>query len=194
MNDTPAGFERRVALEVRAAGPRAILPGGKATGPGTLTGLAAPFNVPAQIGGFTETVLPGAFSASLAACVDIRALVDHDDSKLIARTRTRTLQLYETREGLAFSIVLPDTTLGRDLHAMAKRGDLSGCSFGFTVPKGGDAWPSANTRELRRVNLAEISILHHLPAYDQTSVSARARILGRTEADARLRRLVMESL
>jgi HK97 family phage prohead protease len=90
---------------------------------------------------------------------------------------------------------VPNTTLGNDVLALAQRGDLSGMSFGFTVPKGGDAWPTNSTRELRSVNLAEVSVLHRLPAYDQTSVSARARQLGRrAAADARLRRLFMESL
>jgi HK97 family phage prohead protease len=182
MIGAPGDLERRFAAELRAAGPR------------KLAGLAAPFNVPARIGGFTETIRPGAFAASLAANADVRCLVDHSDDQLLGRTRSGTLRLFEARAGLAFEIDLPDTTLGRDVYELAQRGDLSGCSFGFTVPTGGDAWPAANTRELRSVNLAEISILHRLPAYDQTSVSARARLLGRAEADARLRRLVMESL
>jgi HK97 family phage prohead protease len=159
-----------------------------------LTGLAAPFNVPARIGGFSETIRAGAFSASLAAQSDVRALVDHADDKLLARTRSGTLRLFETRAGLAFEIDMPPTTLGRDVYAMAQRGDLSGMSFGFTVPAGGDAWPTPTTRELRSVNLAEISILHRLPAYSQTEISARAKMLGRAEADARLRRMLMESL
>jgi HK97 family phage prohead protease len=159
-----------------------------------LTGLAAPFNSAARIGGFSETIRPGAFATSLAAQTDVRALVDHDDDRLLGRTRSGTLRLFETRNGLAFEIDMPDTTLGRDVYALAQRGDLSGMSFGFTVPKGGDAWPNASTRELRSVNLAEVSVLHRLPAYSQTEISARAKQMGRAEADARLRRLFMESL
>ena len=191
----PEGMEFRFA-EPRVSGRALGVAAGSAAaaGPGLLCGLAAPFDKPAQIGGFTETIKPGAFAASLASQADVRCLVDHDDSRLLGRTRSGTLRLFETREGLAFEIVLPDTTLGRDVHALAKRGDLSGMSFGFTVPRNGDAWPTANTRELRSVNLAEVSVLHRLPAYDATTVSARARQLGRAEAEARLRRLVMESL
>jgi HK97 family phage prohead protease len=189
-----ADIERRFAAELRAAAPRVLAAGGKSAGPGMLTGLAAPFNVPARVGGFCETIRAGAFSASLAAQSDVRALVDHADDKLLARTRSGTLRLFETRAGLAFEIDMPPTTLGRDVYAMAQRGDLSGMSFGFTVPAGGDAWPTPTTRELRSVNLAEISILHRLPAYSQTEISARAKMLGRTEADARLRRMLMESM
>jgi HK97 family phage prohead protease len=193
--DAPGDIlERRLAVELRVAKPRIRAAGGAALGIGRICGLAAPFNVPTQIGGFTETIRPGAFAASLAANADIRALVDHCDDKLLGRTRSGTLSLMETRNGLAFEIDVPNTTLGRDVWAMAKRGDLSGCSFGFTVPPGGDAWPERDKRELRSVNLAEISILHRLPAYSQTEISARARALGRAEADARLRRLVLESL
>ena len=192
--DAAGTIERRFAAEVRATGPRIRASGSKATGPGMLTGLAAPFDVPAMIGGFTETIRPGAFAASLAAATDVRALVDHDDSRLLGRTRSGTLRLFEARSGLAFELDLPDTTLGRDVHTLARRGDLSGMSFGFTVPRDGDAWPTPNTRELRSVHLAEISILHRLPAYSQTEISARARSLGRVEADARLRRLVLESM
>ncbi len=188
------GIETRVAVELRVASPSTLAAGGKSAGPGQLLGLAAPYLTPARIGGFTETILPGAFAACLAAHTDVRCLVDHDDSRLLGRTRSGTLRLFEHRNGLAYEIDLPDTQLGRDVHALALRGDLSGVSFGFTVPRDGDSWPSANTRELRTVDLAEVSILHRLPAYDATTIAARARQLGRAEADARVRAMVLASL
>jgi len=176
----PNGFERRAAtVELRVAGRK-------------LVGLAAPFNSPAQIGGFTERLAPGAFAASLASGADVRCLVDHDDDRLLGRTRSGTLRLVETRAGLEFELDIPDTQLGRDTLVMAERGDLSGCSFGFTVPQGGDHWPTRDQRELRCVNLAEISVLNRPPAYAATAVAARA--LGRAEANARIRRLFLETL
>ena len=119
-----ARIERRAAVEVRAASGR------------RLVGLAAPFNSPTQIGGFREVILPGSFRASLASGADVRALVDHDDDKLLGRTRSGTLRLAETGKGLEFELDVPDTQLGRDTLTMAQRGDLSGCSFGFIVPPG----------------------------------------------------------
>ena len=172
-------METRFATEIRATGRR-------------LVGYAAVFNVPAQIGGFAETIKPGAFRAALAGGVDVRALVDHNDNALLGRTRSGTLRLKEDSRGLAFELDVPNTTLGNDTLAMAERGDLSGCSFGFTVPAGGDAWPTRATRELRSVNLLEISILHRLPAYDATTVAARA--LRRETAAARLREMVLAGL
>jgi hypothetical protein len=173
----PDGMETRFAAECRAVAGR------------RLEGYAAVFDSPAQIGAFVERVAPGAFTATLAARKDVRALVDHIDTQLLARTSSGTLQLAQDSRGLHFSIAVPDTTLGRDVLAMAERNDLSGCSFGFRVIS--EAWPTRTSRELHSVDLAEISILHTLPAYSQTSVAARARALGRAEAIARLRALAV---
>lgn len=140
-----------------------------------LVGYAATFGTAADIaGGFTETIRAGAFRSSLTAESDILALVDHSPEKLLARTRSGTLRLSEDARGLAFEISVPDTQLGRDVLAMAARGDLGGMSFGFTVPAGGDHWPDRRTRELRAVELVEISVVHAFPAYTGTSVAARA--------------------
>ena len=179
MNAGMDHIEQRGTLEVRAAAGR------------KLVGMAAVFNTPAPIGGFVESIRSGAFRAALASGADVRALVDHDDTRILGRTRSGTLRLTETDKGLAFEIDVPDTTLGRDVYALAQRGDLSGCSFGFTVPAGGDVWPTRTTRELRSVTLHEISILHRLPAYDATTVAARARVMGRAEALARCRLLTI---
>ena len=154
-------MERRYATEVRAVGRR-------------LEGYAALFGTEARIADFTETIRAGAFAESLRGDRDVLALVDHDTSRLLARTRTGTLRLSEDARGLAFSLDVPDTQLGRDVLAMAERGDLGGMSFGFTIPKGGDAW-EGRRRELRQVDLREVSVVHAWPAYDGTEVTARNR-------------------
>lgn len=153
--------EFRSAAEFRATGRR-------------LEGYAAVFDREARIADFTEVVRPGAFADSLAG--DVLALVDHDTSRLLARTRSGTLRLAEDRRGLHFELDCPDTSLGRDVLALAERGDLGGCSFAFTVPAGGETW-RGDRRELRRVNLHEISIVAAWPAYDGTTVQARSRCL-----------------
>lgn len=153
--------EIREAAELRASGRR-------------LVGYVARFDTEARIGTFTETIKPGAFRASLASGIDILALADHDPKAVLGRTRSGTLQLREDENGLAFELQVPDTQTGRDLLALAERGDLGGCSFGFTVPDGGDAW-SGDRRELRAVELHEVSIVQSWPAYQQTTVEARHR-------------------
>lgn len=175
-------IERRAATELRAVAGR------------KLAGYAATFGTPAAIGGFTETIRAGAFRASLASGKDTLALLDHEPTRLLARTGNGTLRLSEDARGLAYELDLPDTTLGRDVLAMAEARLLGGVSFGFRVPPGGDAWPARDTRELRAVELVEISIVQAFPAYSQTSVSARARALAHAEATARIRRLVLETL
>lgn len=170
----PDGMERRAAIELRAAGRR-------------LEGYAAVFNSPAKIGGFTETILPGAFRATLEARADVLALVDHDPSRLLARTGSGTLRLAEDSRGLVFELDVPDTQLGRDVLALAERRDLGGMSFSFRAKR--EAWPAADLRELRAVELLEVSVVQAFPAYSATTVQARSRRLG-----AAHRRRLVEAL
>ena len=154
-------IERRVAPELRVAGRR-------------LEGYAAVFAGEARIADFVEVIAPGAFATSLRQSKDILALVDHDPGRLLARTKSGTLELREDAKGLAFTLQVPDTQAGRDVLALAERGDLGGMSFGFTVPKGGERW-QGNRRELRQVDLREISVVSAWPAYEGTTVAARSR-------------------
>ena len=156
-------IERRAGLELRAAdaGRR-------------LEGYIAKWNVEARINGtFTETVRPGAFSASLADGTDILGLMDHDPARRRARTANGTLRRAEDRVGRACSLDLPDTTCGRDARELARLGSLGGCSFGFTLPAGGDHWPEPDRRELRAITLRECSVVSAWPAYPSTEVHAR---------------------
>lgn len=157
----------RPDLERRAAAPAALSSGRK------LTGYAALFNQPARIGDFTEVLLPGAFDPSLSARADILALVDHSPEKLLGRTATGTLELRQDATGLAYTITLPDTSLGRDVLALAERGDLGGMSFGFMPTKTGETW-LGQTRTLSAVTLFEISVVSAFPAYSGTSIQARS--------------------
>jgi HK97 family phage prohead protease len=137
-----------------------------------LEGYAALFNSPAMIGGsFTESIVPGAFRGSLTG--DVLALVDHDPARMLARTKSGSLRLSEDSRGLAFDLDIPDTSHGRDVLALAERGDLGGMSFGFTVPAGGDRW-QGKARELRAITLREISVVQAWPAYEGTIVHARS--------------------
>lgn len=158
-------MEHRFATELRAAGRE-------------LVGHAATWDTPARIEGrFIETIRRGAFRDSLASGQDCACLVDHDPSRLIGRTSSGTLQLREDDKGLAYTVAVPHTTLGDDLLELARRGDLGGCSFGFTVPPGGDAWNATrDRRELRSVALAEVSVIHFRPAYPNTSVGVRMSV------------------
>ena len=155
-------------IERRRAADLSVAPGRR-----RLVGYAAVFGQETRISDFTEVIRPGAFTASLKGR-DILALVDHDPSRLLARTKSGTLRLDEDSKGLRFELDLPDTTEGRDLLALAERGDIGGMSFGFTVARSGERW-YGKKRELRAVTLHEISVVHAWPAYQGTSVEPRAR-------------------
>ena len=150
---------RRVATGIQASGR-------------TLTGYAAVFGAETRVGDFIEKIKPGAFTRSLESGRDVLALADHDPSAVLGRTSSGTLALHEDAHGLAFTLTLPDTTKGRDLAALAARGDLGGCSFGFVATD--EEW-HGNTRELREVELHEVSVVQSWPAYPQTTVSLRNR-------------------
>lgn len=172
--------ERRAStIEVRAKGRR-------------LEGYAALFGTEARVGSFVETIASGAFSAALAGGADVLALVDHDPTRVLARTRSGTLRLAEDARGLAFDFDVPDTSAGRDVLALAERGDLGGMSFGFSVPPGGDHW-AGDRREVRSVTLHEISVVAAWPAYDGTVVNARARLAAPTLRLARLYLATLEN-
>lgn len=157
-------MERRASVELRAKGRR-------------LEGYAAVFGQDTRISDFTEVILPGAFTSSLTEGRDILALVDHNPRQVLARTKSGTLRLAEDSRGLHFDLDAPDTSAGRDILTLAERGDIGGASFAFSIPSGGERW-NADRRELRSVNLHEISIVSAWPAYEQTSVSARGRYLN----------------
>lgn len=169
-------LERRAVQELRVAGRR-------------LEGYAAVFGSEARIADFTEVIAAGAFAASIGPGKDILALADHDPARLLARTKSGTLRLSEDAKGLAFSLDVPDTQAGHDVLALAERGDLGGMSFGFTVPKGGERW-TGNRRELRAIDLKEVSVVSAWPAYGDTTVAARCRVPARLA----LARLYMETV
>ena len=123
----------------------------------------------------------------MASGKPIYLLSQHSYADPLARSGPGgTLQLAEDARGLAFSATLPETRAADDVLALARAGILSGASFGFTVPEGGDRWPARDKRELVRVDLLEISAVT-LPAYADATVSARA--MARARGCAYIRRL-----
>ncbi|TNH04315.1 HK97 family phage prohead protease [Testudinibacter sp. TR-2022] len=130
---------------------------------------------------FVEQFTPNAFAESLAEGQDVRALFEHDHTKLLGRTAAGTLSLVEDNIGLRFELVPPDTTLGRDLLVSVERGDISGMSFGFRTLS--DSWDFEQEPMLRTINRAELVeiTITSIPAYPESSV----QIAKRSMAEAR---------
>jgi uncharacterized protein len=146
-----------------------------------LEGYAALFNSRSEnLGGFTETIAPGAFRTSLRSRNDIKLLWNHDTGAVMGSTRSGTLSLTEDERGLRVSATLPNTTHGRDAAELVKRGDVSGFSFGFSLPgRGGDSWSDDGTeRVLKSVRLHEVSLVA-FPAYPETNGTATVRGLDK---------------
>lgn len=138
----------------------------------TLSGYAATYGVPTAIGGFTERIAPGAFAKTLASGRDVLALLDHRADVLLGRTRSGSLKLSEDAKGLRFELELPDTSHARDVIALAEKNLLGGMSFGFVATD--EHW-DGDVRELRSVELHEISVVQAWPAYQSTEVALRSR-------------------
>ena len=141
----------------------------------TFVGYGAVFNSDSEPLPFTERIAPGAFSRSLRSRNEIKMFVNHDTTQVLASKRAGTLRLSEDSHGLRVEADLPDTTAGRDMAFLIKRGDVADMSFGFSVPRGGDSWSDDGaTRELREVRLHEVSIVTGFPAYAATTASVRS--------------------
>jgi HK97 family phage prohead protease len=156
--------------------------------PTKLAGYAAVFNQEATIGDyFREVILPGAFAGAITRD-DVRAQFNHDSNLVLGRTKAGTLVLREDETGLAYEISPPDTSYARDLMVSVARGDVSQSSFMFDVT--GEAWeyPDRNSgqlplRKITGVKLYDVAPVT-FPAYEGTSVSARAMALKDTPPQA----------
>ncbi|WP_018664613.1 HK97 family phage prohead protease [Heyndrickxia acidiproducens] len=140
--------------------------------PAMISGYASVFNSKTSIGDFfDEVIAPGAFNKSLANNSDVRALFNHNWDKVLGRTKSGTLRLFEDDRGLKFEIDLPDTSVARDLAESMARGDINQCSFGFFAT--GENWDYTSDPALRtvtEVELYEISIVS-IPAYEDTEAA-----------------------
>lgn len=122
-----------------------------------------------------ETIDEHAFDDTLND--DIRALVNHDTTLVLGRTKAGTLSLRVDNIGLWGSISINQADQdAMNLYERVKRGDVTQCSFGFDIigqstevmENGATVW------KLDKVKLYEVSVVT-FPAYEETSVQARKR-------------------
>ena len=142
----------------------------------TIEGYFAVFNSNYEIApGMSESIAPGAFSRTLSN--DVRALINHDTTLVLGRTKANTLELREDSHGLWGKISInPNDRDAMNLYERVKRGDVDQCSFGFDlreqdteILENGDVhWT------IRDLDLFEVSCCT-FPAYEQTNISARSK-------------------
>lgn len=147
-----------------------------------LTGYAAVFGTDSAPMPYIETVESGAFRRSLASPPYGRQtlVVDHDDSQLLASTKTDRLHLTEDSKGLLAEADMVDTSYARDIRELSDAGELGGMSFEFTPAKGGAPFSAdGKRRSLREVRLYHVTVLTgKSPAYAQTTAAVRALANG----------------
>ena len=132
--------------------------------------------------GASEIVKPGAFTNSASG--DVRALINHDSSLVLGRTKAGTLTLRQDDRGLWGSIKINrDDVDAMNLYARVQRGDVDQCSFGFDIKRETfvDLGDGKCRWEIEEVDpLYEVSVCT-FPAYTETSVSARKQDLAEIE-------------
>ena len=147
-------------------------------GVGRLGGYAIRYgNLSKNLGGFTERVAPGAVAKSLGDKLDVVARFQHRDEFLLGRVSSGTLSLRSDRTGLDYTVDLPDTATGRDVAALAARGDLRHSSFAFEAPAGGDDWTLTDEnfplRTLTAIRLIDVAPVVN-PAYPDATSGLRS--------------------
>ena len=162
--------------------------------PKQLIGYGAIFNSLTQLPGFKEQVKPGAFLRAIRSGQDVKCLWNHNADAVIGSSRAGTMRLAEDSRGLKFVTDLAETRSHQEYHESVRRGDVSGCSFGFLVGKDGQSWSEERGADgvyFVQRNLTDIERLTDCgpvtyPAYDSTEVSARSAV----EAPVELRSAV----
>ena len=143
-------------------------------------GYAIVFNSESvDLGGFTEIIEPDALDGVIERS-DILCLLNHDIERgVLARCKfgDGSLILEVDEHGLKYEFEAPKTALGDEILEGIRRGDISKCSFGFTVED--DEWiKREDGTVLRRIKkikqLYDVSLVYS-PAYEETEVKCDKR-------------------
>ena len=161
----------------------------------TIEGYAIVFDVRSNVmydweGGrkFVEVIERRAVTDELLNSCDIRALIEHNNQRLLARSNKGqgTLQLEIDEHGLKYRFVSPNTTHGNDIVEMVKRGDINGSSFAFRSLQENVKWEKGTNgvwlRTIQKIDFIRDVTMTADPAYSQTEVSVRSmELLDETE-------------
>lgn len=138
-----------------------------------------PYNSRSEWMGFYEYITPTAFNKTIADGSDVRALWNHDTTKLLGRVKNGSLRLRSEADGLHIECDLPKTSYAEDVYNLIREGYNNGLSFGFTTIQ--DKWEEQTDETGRavpvcyliEVRLFEVSFCVSFPAYEATDSEAR---------------------
>ena len=123
--------------------------------------------------GISESIAPGAFTASLNG--DVRALTNHDSTLVLGRTTAATVTLRQDEIGLWARIAVnPKDSDAMNTWARVQRRDVTQCSIGFRIIREETEFREDGSVHwtISEVELYEISVCT-FPAYEATNISAR---------------------
>lgn len=129
-----------------------------------------------------ERIMPGAFESVRGA--EAISTYNHDPNQLLGKTSSGTFRFEVDKVGLKYEVDLPDTSLGRDIETLAKRGDIDGSSFWFDFfdsvyekrsDEDGEIWELREVKGL--IEMGPVTV----PAYKATSAFKRSNELIQSE-------------
>ena len=133
-----------------------------------------------------EVMMPGSITEELIAKSDVIANIDHDNSRMVARSVNGegSLSLSVDERGVYFRFDAPNTPDGETVLQGVRRGDYRGCSFAYTCDEDTGVHYEKNDKDSRALiryvdevnGLYDVSVVIH-PAYPQTNVDSRAAVL-----------------
>lgn len=143
-----------------------------------VSGYAVLFNSQSEDIGFFETIEPSAIDEETIKRSDIFAKFNHDDDKILARSKygEGSLSLTIDDKGLYYQFEAPNNIWGDALLEHLRRNEITSSSFAFTVANGGDKWEKRNGIMYRTIskidNLFDVSPVFQ-PAYSNTTCTQR---------------------
>jgi len=149
--------------------------------PKKIVGYFARYNeLSPTYGKFRERIAPGFFDEALGRD-DIRALFNHDESRLLGRNKSGTLRLRSDDAGLFGEIdPIPETPTGSEVRENVRLGNLSGASFAFSLAPDGDKWAKAadgvwERTLIRAGQVYDVSVVTN-PFYPTTNMGLRQEV------------------
>ena len=127
---------------------------------------------------YIEVIAQDAITDELLQRSDVVMNYAHDDNNILARSRNGegTLKLSVDDKGLFFQFEMPNSALGDQVLESINRGDISECSFAFTLGNDCETWTQEEDGTIIRtinniLGLYDCAIVTHA-AYPETEVSA----------------------
>lgn len=173
--------------EVRSYGSASEVRASTEEGSRKIVGYAVVFGVASQNlrewgTSFEEVIHPEAITEELLNRSDVKALMEHNRQRLLARSNKRvgTLSLSIDAKGLRYEFDAPNTSDGNDALELVRRGDIAGSSFAFSIKdETGYERTWDEERKMWRYEVKRIDALYDVtltsdPAYTETSVEVRS--------------------